>query len=712
MQNTFLFKIMLSILILFGMSISAMSSVNNIQAAIEANQLDWTAGESWITGLSREEQRKRCGAITPSREQVASRKIALPLLDFLPSQFDWRNNQGQWVTPVRHQGACGSCWDFSAVAQVESWWKIQNGDPNTDIDLSEQFILSCSDAGNCTSGGSVGAALNIIQSLGIPAEDCFPYAADDTLSCDLKCDDWNENLLMIPGWGYVTGIEPRVEVIKSAVYRHPVSATYMVYEDFMAYAGGVYEHVTGDLLAGHAILIVGWNDADSSWICKNSWGPFWGEDGYFRIKWGNCNIGTNVEFIWNDLIHLDRLKVLPEQFHFVLGTNETTQSSLKLFNFSDKMLEYAVQDYEVPVKFHLSEFNAGDGASWWCGDAELGGYDNHWLQYLEINDLNLMNAVDPEFVFRGFWAIEDPAGATDPYDGWDGFNVWISRDGGKTYQVILPDFPDYNCESLWSFGDAEQGWKFGPGIPGWAGTSDGWQNVRFDLAGYQSQSLNIRFAFASDMGFCTADDPKVTGVFVDDIVIKDKNRVYFENYGTADSRISRTGFGQQAAEWLQVSSPMGEITPGDSVLLEIMIDPRGFVPGDYRGKLRIATNLVQDSVKEIDCKLTIEEMNKIAVSVDDNVPEQIQIQQNYPNPFNIHTRIQFKINDASDMKVFIYNAIGQKIRVLYTGFRLPGHYEILWEGKDDAGIEVGSGTYFFKIIAGSNVKTRKILLVK
>lgn len=73
----------------------------------------------------------------------------------LPDNFDWRNKDGQdWMTPVKNQGSCGSCWAFSAVGIVEPAYNIFSGDPNLDLDLSEQYLVSdcCEQCGNCGGG--------------------------------------------------------------------------------------------------------------------------------------------------------------------------------------------------------------------------------------------------------------------------------------------------------------------------------------------------------------------------------------------------------------------------------------------------------------------------------------------------------------------------------------------------------------------------------
>ncbi len=67
---------------------------------------------------------------------------------------------------------------------------------------------------------------------------------------------------------------------------------FTVYEDFMSYKGGVYHHVTGKQLGGHAVKIVGWGE--NFWIVANSWGTSWGEQGFFNIQFGDSGIDSAV----------------------------------------------------------------------------------------------------------------------------------------------------------------------------------------------------------------------------------------------------------------------------------------------------------------------------------------------------------------------------------------------------------------------------------
>ena len=90
-----------------------------------------------------------------------------------------------------------------------------------------------------------------------------------------------------------------VENIKADIAQYgTVTAAFTVYEDFLTYSSGVYQHETGDALGGHAIKTIGWGtDADSGldyWLCVNSWNNTWGDQGLFKIKMGACGINGQM----------------------------------------------------------------------------------------------------------------------------------------------------------------------------------------------------------------------------------------------------------------------------------------------------------------------------------------------------------------------------------------------------------------------------------
>ena len=93
-----------------------------------------------------------------------------------PTSFDWRTYEGQnWLTDVKNQGQCGSCWAFAAVGAAEAAHNVASDDPNLDKDLSEQYLVSdCGASGTCC-GGSKSSALSVHTNSGIPDEGCMAY---------------------------------------------------------------------------------------------------------------------------------------------------------------------------------------------------------------------------------------------------------------------------------------------------------------------------------------------------------------------------------------------------------------------------------------------------------------------------------------------------------------------------------------------------------
>jgi hypothetical protein len=109
-----------------------------------------------------------------------------------------------------------------------------------------------------------------------------------------------------------------------------------VYGDFYSYTGGVYEHVYGEELGGHLVTLVGWDDSNSCWICKNSWGEDWGEDGWFRIKYSECDIEQDTAYLV-DVYHVTAPAVSIYTDKTSYTTGETMHLGLNVTNPGDAM---------------------------------------------------------------------------------------------------------------------------------------------------------------------------------------------------------------------------------------------------------------------------------------------------------------------------------------------------------------------------------------
>ncbi len=249
--------------------------------------------------------------------------------DNLPPQFNWMDYGGDWMSPVKDQGNCGSCWDFSALGTMEAAINIASGYPDTDVDLSEQYVLSCLPYGGSCNGGwtddafaaiistdySVGNGIN-----GVPLESCMPYEANDNIPCSDKCDDWDtynnppqetDTLWQLESWGADHSLEndnpSDRDIVKSWIIdKGPLSAS--------MYASGSFSnfweshHSPDDWYfeedhgyTNHAVVLLGWKDDPDVenggyWILKNSWGTGWGYGGYFNAAYGGQDIGEIVRW--------------------------------------------------------------------------------------------------------------------------------------------------------------------------------------------------------------------------------------------------------------------------------------------------------------------------------------------------------------------------------------------------------------------------------
>ena len=94
------------------------------------------------------------------------------------------------------------------------------------------------------------------------------------------------------------------------------------------------------------------------------------------------------------------------------------------------------------------------------------------------------------------------------------------------------------------------------------------------------------------------------------------------------------------------------------------------------------------------------------------LPLVTELNGNYPNPFNPDTNIKFSIHEAGDVRIDIFNSKGQKIRTLVNKYLSINFYNMVWDGKDNNGVNVSSGVYFYKMDAGRYTSTKKMILMK
>ncbi|XP_071352792.1 dipeptidyl peptidase 1 [Trachinotus anak] len=214
----------------------------------------------------------------------------------LPEHWDWRNVDGvNFVSPVRNQASCGSCYSFATMGMLESRIRILTNNSETPT-LSPQQVVSCSEYSQGCDGGFPYLIGKYVQDFGIVDESCFPYVAKNS-PCGIP---QNCGRIYTAEYSYVGGFYggcSETAMMLDLVKNGPMGVAFEVYPDFMHYQEGIYHH-TGLAdpfnpfeLTNHAVLLVGYGQCHKTgqkyWIVKNSWGTGWGEEGYFRIRRGS-----------------------------------------------------------------------------------------------------------------------------------------------------------------------------------------------------------------------------------------------------------------------------------------------------------------------------------------------------------------------------------------------------------------------------------------
>ena len=347
-----------------GFSSLGTDEINAIRSKINGKNFTWIAGATSVSDLTKEAKMMHLGLIVPEDEKKgiremmakeAARSAEPGNVAIYPALWDWRNVSGKnWTTPIRDQKQCGACVAFATVATIESNLEIFKRDPNLKPDLSEAdlFFRGCGDC--CGHGWYFTNALKYAQASGIPDEACFPYDSDQTSSCP----DRDKRVVKITSWKTLLSASQAKEWIST---RGPIIAGMNVYEDFFYYEGGIYKVAYGGYMGDHAVSVVGFDDAKGCWICKNSWGPGWGENGWFKIGYGESGFGTSFAFYAVQFTADDDL-IMPKDGRVIVrfkSKNTTLDDEIWLHYPEDKLI-FRAQDSEIGKFYDLGTYLSGN----------------------------------------------------------------------------------------------------------------------------------------------------------------------------------------------------------------------------------------------------------------------------------------------------------------------------------------------------------------
>lgn len=258
----------------------------------------WVAGDSWVNNLNSSQVKALLGAEVEKNDVEFIHPDSFLQSSGIPTSVDWRNKDGRnWVSPIMNQGACGSCVAFASIATLETQLNITSLVPNLNMQLSPQHLFACG-GGYCSFGWRPEPAAKHLMKVGVVDEACMPYesgATGEDVRCTQVCNDAAKRIIRISDYNKPTWLFKNINKVKKALLKGPLVTTMTVYEDFMVYKSGVYKHITGNSLGGHAISLVGYDDSKQAFIIRNSWGAEWGDKGFVYISYEDTSgIGNNT----------------------------------------------------------------------------------------------------------------------------------------------------------------------------------------------------------------------------------------------------------------------------------------------------------------------------------------------------------------------------------------------------------------------------------
>ena len=716
---------------------------------------DYTVGETAVTRLSPEERALMIGGLRLPEGEVPVRTFAPT--GALPDSLDWRTRpEGSYVSDVRWQGVCGSCWAFAALATFESQVMIVRGEPGTDLDLSEQYILSCNaTAGDC-GGGWMEGAMEFLRLAGTPPEACFTYMGDDAIPCRESCHATLDLLEKVDQWWFVTAGTAHQASIKAALQYGPLSAALAIHENFMGYTGGIYDaYGSPDTGEGHAVLLVGYDDAQQCWIAKNSWGTDWGEHGYFRVaydsgcEFADYTVGCGYDPDWLPSVTWAPAEIKPGEpvkiTYDAYGRPLSGADGVFLHWGHDDwqgvadapMIHLGGDLWEItitPPAFTSSlEFVFTDGLGTWDNN---GGAD--WRVPLAGSA--------PDFVMDG---LLDP-GATLLAENAD-LRLWRAVAGEQLY-LAVEDLAVPRTHDLFAFVATDTlstfaaPWTKAGLVVGWtwylaAEIDNGWSGW-FDAAEVVQDGVGFRRAHgavlegvldlsvllpgrAHDLWFSAAayqtwaggaldrqvpagdGDGSITPAeMIADLVVP-LELVRLEatrGHGGVDLAWE-TGAPASPADFV-LSASSGET--GWTVAIEAR-DAFTFHAHDVSAAARRGTDLTYTLHKRrTDGGLTLLASRTLA-----SVPAPaLRLHPIRPNPANPGLEIAFATELPGHVVVRVLDARGRRVATLMDESRAAGPHAVRWDGETDSGKPAPSGVYFAQVRRGEVVETRKLTLAR
>jgi len=301
--------------------------VDRLNDNLARRHMLWRAGMTSVAKRTYEEKKSMFGGKVPNLEGAEYYKggifstcenalnsveasIANSSSQYI-NYLSWTERHGKnWLTPVKDQGACYSCWIFSAIGATEAYINLYYNQL-LGYNLSEQEIMSCNTLGyRCNDAGPINYALEYIEDNGVVTEDCFSYTATD-LPCSNKCRYPSERIMLLGSNS--TNVFPSDAFLKQTLQKAPVAIGIVAWQHAVVLIGYKIVEPGDTVYINHDQYFVVPSGSPyvgkTAWQIKNSWGTSWGNQGiafYLNDAAGNglqsCTIVNGGIY---SLIHSD-----------------------------------------------------------------------------------------------------------------------------------------------------------------------------------------------------------------------------------------------------------------------------------------------------------------------------------------------------------------------------------------------------------------------
>jgi hypothetical protein len=253
-------------------------TLERLRDSLRARGARWSAASNGIASLPRDRRERYLGYVPGAdeltldeRERVARATRAHATAAASPhAAVDLRSTNGKsFVGPIRDQSGMPACVAFAIDAAVEGTLRLATGDPG--LSIRSPALVHALAATTCPT--------ELLHWM------CRERIALRVLGAAKPAQ------VRLHEWVHLVAADAMKAWITQ---RGPLIAAVAVHEDFYGYFNGVYHHIAGPLEGGHCVTVVGFDDAAGYWIAQNSWGTRWGEDGWFRIAYGERGIDASM----------------------------------------------------------------------------------------------------------------------------------------------------------------------------------------------------------------------------------------------------------------------------------------------------------------------------------------------------------------------------------------------------------------------------------